>query len=464
MRGKLFSSGDVFRDFGIIELSELVKDYSDLKTNYLEINSELTEDVLFKKVKEALIKRKELEFLNEFKKTKEYKTGASEEFILREKKKYLNTNLISFPFMRNSPKWGNLGGIKEHLKKQDKVYENIKLLISLFFSEQNKNHHEKYEYSDEICSICNQNNAPELDFTKARIVSSSLYPLTGGEKSDFANYGNESIKLCFSCEFLALLAYLNNITTSGSLFYSRNLILTKELNAIFKLNKNILTNEEILKKIMSFNKLNFNEFKFVFESNQFTPEYLNTYSAESLLIFYKTKRIIENFHFDGNKIKVKGEKILIQNLRSENYKYVQSVLLSHLIKKNETYSTIHNLQQYIKFLLITGGDMKNISTSDTWKSGKKLGIELLKGDRDGGKVTRLSLKLIQLMKANDRNTLLEEILHVLMVNKMEIPFKMTKQIIDGSENELHLYIGTFIEGLNNKSENTKNKGENDEEN
>lgn len=100
------------------------------------------------------------------------------------------------------------------------------------------------------------------------------------------------------------------------------------------------------------------------------------------------------------------------------------------------------------------GDVEKDNTGNRkfFISGKELGRLL-----DDEKTKKLTLKLIQLLQGNDRTTLLEEMMRVLVMNQVEIPGFMSEMIMKGSDDDLHLGVGSFIEGLNSKAKEKSNK-------
>jgi len=417
MSYKLFISGDIFHDYGLLQLSELVNGCK-VEKNHIEFEK-IDEEMLFKNLGNTLTSN-DLE--------SEKKENA----------------IISFKYFNNSAKFGITNAKCDDGKKQDAIYSNIKKQISLLWREIKSEYNNIYEYK-ETCSICHQHKAPDFDFDaveekKKRLFSNSLYPLAGSQKSDKANFKNENIKICFTCELLGLLSLAKYLKASNNVFYSKDLFLNQELSKIFESTKDFLSNEALLKKLINYSKIDIKEYKVKYEtkSNKYELAYINSHQLQDLLIFIKLKKIVEQFNG------LKGQEFLYNLLRQKNYASVKATLLTCIFVKDNNSETIYNLQLYLKFIMIIMEE--KVSTENAYYSGKTLGARL-----DDEKIKRLSLKLIQLLKADDKTTILQELLHILTVNQVEFPVCLSKNVmVANSDNELHLYIGSLIEGLNGK--------------
>lgn len=442
---KVFITGEIFHDFGLLQLHDLLnqikKDTCLLTENYIEFSS-FDETELFKLVRDALEYRQS--------------QGDNDEAESGDKDKL---KLICFPYMRNSPKvGGNIAG--DNSDDKQKVFdENLKESIRLFLNESRGIYENKFAYqNEEKCSICFINPAPMKDFSGdkilERIPSNSLYPLMGEKGSDKSNYRNESIQICFTCEFLALLSLIQYINTvrGNSIFFSRNLKFNHQLNHIMRmhLKQGILSEQNKLKKLLNYSKANIKEFQFKYKQNQFNIEYLHSHSIQKLLNYFLFKDTIENFYFGRNVSRAN----ILKEIKQGNYGLVKGILLANIIFiKDSTFDadgTYYNLKNYMEFLKISGGERMNAHENNEMKTKQfyVTGKELKGAIADDEKVKKLTLKLIQLLQGNDRTTLLEEIMRVLIINQATIPSFTSEVIMRSSEDDLHLHVGSFIEGLN----------------
>lgn len=416
MSYKLYISGDIFHDFGLLQFSELIAGCK-VHKNYIEFD-EIDENGLFDNLIITL-KNNDLE---------------------SEKK---DNPIVTFKYFNNSSKFGVTNAkCKDGQGKQEAIFSNFKKQISIILNEIKTQYNDDYEY-DEICSICHSHKAPDKDFNAKennieRILSNSLYPLLGSQKSDKANFKTENIKICFTCEFLALLSLIKYLKAFNNVFYSKDLFFNQELAKIFDSTKEFLSNESFLKKLLNYSRQDIKEYKVKYESNKYELAYISIYQLIDLLKFIRLKRVIEQFHG------LKGQEFLYNLLRQKAYTSVKTTLLTCIFIKDNDRETLYNLQLYLKFIKIIMEE--KMSTEKVYNTGKMLGSKL-----DDEKKKRLSLKLIQLLKADDKSTILQELLHTLVVNQIEFPSELSENVIvANSENSLHLYIGSFIEGLNGK--------------
>lgn len=434
MNHRLFITGEIFHDFGLLQLYEFLNHLTTcrLADNFIEFSS-FDETELFNLIRKALEDR-------------QASVKADEE----ESGDKGKIKLINFPYMRNSPKFGgNIPGDN----KQKTFDENLKETIRLFVNEARGGYENKFGYENgEKCSICFINPAPLKDFSGDRVPCNSLYPLMGEKNSDKSNYRKESIQICFTCEFLALLSLIKHINTikNNSIFFSRSLKFNYQLNRIMLLKQGILSEANKLRKLLNYSKANIKEFQFKYKQNQFNIEYLHSHSIEKLLNYFLFKDIIENFRFGRNA----SPSIVLKEIKQGNYGLVKGILLANIVYiKDSSFDadgTRYNLKNYLEFLKISGGKkMSGLENNETKnKQFFAVGKELKGFIADGEKVKKLTLKLIQLLQGNDRTTLLEEIMRVLIINQATIPSFTSEMIMRSSEDDLHLYVGSFIEGLN----------------
>jgi len=211
------------------------------------------------------------------------------------------------------------------------------------------------------------------------------------------------------------------------------------LYKIIESTSGVLNDEEVLKKLLNYSKLDIKEYKVKYDANKYDLAYASSHQIQDLLNFISLKKIIDQYN------NLKGKDFLYNLLRQKNYASVKATLLTCIFVKDNDSASIYNLQLYLKFIIIIMEE--KVSAKNAYDSGKKLGKEL--GDE---KVKRLSLKLIQLLRTDDRSAILQELFHILTVNQVPFPDYLSDNIMAAdSENALHLYLGRFIEGLNNKT-------------
>lgn len=434
MNYRLFITGEIFHDFGLLQLYTYLKTLTTakLESNYIEFpdfDANRLFDLIFDDLK--LLK-------------------PSEENVKENENSEKKLKLINFPYIRNSFKFGY--NIPDKKNMQNGFNENLKKLIGIFKQEIQGEYNPIYEY-DALCNNCYRHRAPkkEQDPPRNRIISNAMYPLTGEENSDRSNYCKGDINICFSCEFIALLSLVKYISTGkdNSIFYSRDLKFNFNFNKIMRSKKKILSEPNKLKNLLIYGKAHIKEFEFKFEGGLFNLVYLGSHNIQKLIDFLYLKRIIQNFRF-GRGI---SENIIFKEIKQGNLGLVKGILLSRIVFSDDNgfneKETQNNLHNYLEFIKISGGKkMGATENNDTqfkafYISGKKLRAEM-----DSEKAKKLTLKLIQLLQGNDRTTLLEEIIRALILNQVEIPAFASDTIIRSSEDDLHLSVGSFIEGLN----------------
>lgn len=275
-RVRYYLSGDVIHDVGIVSLVFLLEDfkrsYSNsinfvLQKNYLDVDyldSEkftkyITEEILFNIFKSR--KKEELEKLFEI---SEYNNLTYGNFVLEvtnklKDEKKLSSILkdyenISFPYMRNSKKYGTNEKNTNFKKRQD----TFKILVNIV-QESNikikRNDLSNYKVKNNLCEVCNLNKTTDLDldFTE-RKDSKLLFTFKGSEESGFKNNGRaKGSNICFQCEFLNLMALLYiNLRKPKNIIYINNLIDMKNINKVLNIKEKNFSEKELIRYLGKF--------------------------------------------------------------------------------------------------------------------------------------------------------------------------------------------------------------------
>ncbi|MGX7418964.1 hypothetical protein ACWOFR_09135 [Carnobacterium gallinarum] len=246
---KLYSSGDIVRDTGLLYFYRLLREINEqnqsilqpkLALNYLEfqlpteeefdleaalfnqiINVELyqtfIQDLSAEKIDPVLINEWKQSSLGELR-TNLLKAKIPTKQIDKIMKK---SETIYFPYLRNSGKFG------ANAQSVQNFHRNLKTFIQLFFSRLQGESKEREFYGEgRVCGICHLEHAGVYDIThkyaadiveslpeKQRIYrtdSKYLYTFQGSQNNTFSNYADyqQDSAICFSCEFFNLFFLL----------------------------------------------------------------------------------------------------------------------------------------------------------------------------------------------------------------------------------------------------------------
>lgn len=459
---KLYISGDVIRDIGIIKLYDLLKTIgieANLERNYLEfskfspevLTNYIINNILLKsyislqdeEIKELLEEKNlTIEKAIEIIKTTDIKANVKEEII-----KGLSN--VRFPYMRNSTKFGING--KGNTLERFKEYLN-KLIILVIEGNINikENNLSEYKVKKEVCNICNINHTTELDFTlEERADSKLLFMFKGTVESTFKQNGKSTNNICFECEFLNLMAILYiNLDRPVTLAYVNNLVDLHYVNYKIMLKRKMYSDTEFY-KIISKNKINtLRLYDFTIDTNK--GILLNSTSIiefTELLLRIELLDLINKYNFSNEAVNKRNlSKTLIEN---KLYMKVKELLLRNIIFIDSSRTiddryTVDNIKSYIRFInRISQGVINKMEYKMPFlEAGKSLSFKM-----DDAKKKNLSFKLIQLLQTEDRKQILTTIMQVMISYSLEVKRGLVEGITKSDSLRLHENIGVFIEEL-----------------
>lgn len=432
---RFYRTGEVVTDIGIIAfksfLEEMKLKYNvdlsiKLENNYLEISkienfSNIYTNFIWEKLKEKSDQQKEKE---------KEKEGENKEIFL--------------PYLRNSGKFGKNSGSEKTAKENfEKLIDVVILLITGNIDEVK----EKYKLEDK-CTVCRNHITTGQDINnKERKISKYTYSFLGRERNTFSNYGKENIRVCFMCEFL----YLNFLIFVNMGNY--NILFTENLKELefFNYKMNLFrdfTEIGFYKKMIEYNKRDFKIYRMNTDPNKgIIIKLVNILDFKKLIEHLKSMYIIEKFN-----IKTGDKSNLKKQIEMNNIGYVKEFLLSNIFVSEGYLQKIENIQLFLKFLTIGGKIMEEKNYDVFFTCGQVLSQEIgLDSEGKKSSQERVAFKLIKLMQSDNRARILEEIMHLLVVNKVKIPFKFSEVIMKSDRDNMHYALGRFIEGLmNNK--------------
>ncbi|MGL5616480.1 MAG: hypothetical protein ACRDD2_09695 [Sarcina sp.] len=383
---RLYSSGDMVRNLGIIGLKIFIEqfkgfdeNYKDIEVNllknYLEfdfINPEeftkfITEKILF----DIFLNQKRKDFVPKIFTEEEYKSlnflnfveEATKKLSLKEKelKEVLKSfEGIRFPYLRNSSKYG-LNGKDNSFKK---VQNNFQLLFQL--TEQGninvkKENFKNYQVNEGVCDICNINKTTNLDLNfSERTDSKLIFLFKGAEESGFRNNGkSNSSKICFECEFLNLITLLYiNLKKPSNLIYVNNLKEMNYLNHNLKLFERNFTEKELIKYLAKFQSKDLLLYRIVIDTNKGIILTLNkTIDTNWIMKEIKINDLIDRFKIDRETERKRNKGRYFLN--NKNLVGLDRWFLSNLIgtvdeDSKSTVNKLTNLNIYYEFLNIKG--------------------------------------------------------------------------------------------------------------
>lgn len=484
---KFFRTGEVVADIGILYLYDILQDMNSkndiniqLKSNYLTIdllNPEIlcqyildheVFQVFLQGISNELIKKglyvETIKGLN----TSNFLQEIQESSILSEKDKITYTDRFNrkyFPYIRNSHKYGANSQSEENFRRC------FRELIKLVFQINNKDEEKQreilkdYKPIEENCMICHKNISTRLDIThkteeRIRINSKYNYSFFGAEQSTFANYGEAKNNICFECEFLNLmfLLYINR-KRPQVLGYTDDLYMLRYINDKLMIKKRLYKDTSFQLKLGKMKGQAIRQYDVITDSNKgIILTFHSLINYEELVKNTELIYIVDNYNYSGDTVKSKdrGKK----NIKNSNYEGLRDILLTNLIylDKDIPNDRISNIKAYQRFIRLIAsskegdGDMEDKGFSFL---GEALGKTMYSSTEDGVKDNKknIALRITNMLKADDREGIFNFIIHLIVINGIEIPYDFSKNILQSTKNQFHFYIGRFLEGF------LKKKGE-----
>jgi len=355
------------------------------------------------------------------------------------------------PYLRNSSKFGgNSEGSREpYVNFRKNLEEQLKIIFDMLNSQDKPKSLNKYNPTKK-CSICNRFYSTEYDINnkkhyqdknKERKVSKYIYSFLGSENNTFSNYTNRNIEICFVCEFLVVLFLLYIYRNENRyIIYSNNLQLLDFINY----RSTILTELNdigILRKLSDFNDYNMKIYKTNIDRNKgVILDFVKNLDVKKIKSTIKNIALINEYNTNWS-----NRENLKKAIFSENYNQVKSFFLNNINDEN-IFKMVQNLSVYLKYI---GGNEMSEEYQGWYKKGVELGNKVISGNKDEKSTQKIAFKLIKLLQSMDRSTLLDEIMHLFVVNKIDLPYKISNIIMEKDKDELHYAVGKLIEGLLN---------------
>ncbi|SJS75878.1 hypothetical protein [Clostridioides difficile] len=483
IKAKFYRSGDIVRDIGIVYFYELLMDLKnklekngyklkftcELNRNYLSLESEenidpeyisdyILENQLFKVFKNG--KKEALEkifnnidnltyvnFIEELDKSSA--TAKQKEDI---KKDFKNRR---FPYVRNSGKYG----LNTSLENMEINVKNIVDTVIKSNIEIDKIDLEQYEEKDSVCNVCNINKTTKLDIDlRERKDSKYNFLFRGAEKSGFKRSGQVESNICFECEFFNLMCLLYiNLKRPMVFAYTNDLRELAFLNHKIMLKRKMYSDKSFYKKLLHEKISSIRLYRFDIDTNKgIILKFDSIIEYKELLKKIELIDIIDNYNFSREPGNTRNlGKRMIDNGNLSNLKELLLDNISVLKQSTGTsremdfVSSSYNIGLYIKLCwIVDGGEeykMKNYMERNLIYS--RVGKDLFNKMTDESRRKNFSMKVIQLLKSNDRAQLFQTIMHVLVSNGILIGEGFVEGIMQSSELELNTNVGIFIQEI-----------------
>ncbi|AYD22100.1 TPA: hypothetical protein SOL98_000103 [Clostridioides difficile] len=483
IKAKFYRSGDIVRDIGIVYFYELLMDLKnelekndyklkftcELNRNYLSLESAeyidpkyisdyILENQLFKVFKNG--KKEALEkifnnidnltyvnFIEELDKSSA--TAKQKEDI---KKDFKNRR---FPYVRNSGKYG----LNTSLENMETNVKNIVDTVIKSNIEIDKIDLEQYEEKDSVCNVCNINKTTKLDIDlRERKDSKYNFLFRGAEKSGFKRSGQVESNICFECEFFNLMCLLYiNLKRPMVFAYTNDLRELAFLNHKIMLKRKMYSDKSFYKKLLHEKISSIRLYRFDIDTNKgIILKFDSIIEYKELLKKIELIDIIDNYNFSREPGNTRNlGKRMIDNGNLSNLKELLLDNISVLKQSTGTsremdfVSSSYNIGLYIKLCwIVDGGEeykMKNYMESNLIYS--RVGKDLFNKMTDESRRKNFSMKVIQLLKSNDRTQLFQTIMHVLVSNGILIGEGFVEGLMQSSELELNTNVGLFIQEI-----------------
>lgn len=425
---RFYRTGEVVTDIGIIAFKNLLEEMCEreklnfsisLENNYLEV----------KEIEDFPVK-----YTNFIWKKLQEKKDEQEEIKKEDKGTFV-------PYLRNSGKFGANAG------SETVARENFKKLINLVGHITRKETEVLAEYGrqEDTCSICKTHHTTKIDINeKERKTSKYIYSFLGSEQNSYSNYGKENIKVCFVCEFL----YLNFLIFANMGNY--NIVYTESLKELdfFNYKINLFKDTSDLgfyQKMVEFNKRNLKVYRMNPDPNKgIMMKLISNTNFGELITNMRRVYLLERFSIkSGDRTNLKRQ------IEVKNNEYVKEYLLSKIFEPEGERQKVENVTIFLKFIKTGGKIMEERNFDDFFFKGQNLSAKLKADDAKTTAQERIAFRLIKLMQSDNRARILEEIMHLLVVNKIEIPFKFSEVVMKADRDNLHYAVGRFIEGIMN---------------
>ncbi|MDM9957826.1 hypothetical protein QVA99_05055 [Clostridioides difficile] len=486
IKAKFYRSGDIVRDIGIVYFYELLMDLKnelekndyklkftcELNRNYLSleyaeyidpkyISDYILENQLFKVFKNG--KKETLEkifsnidnltyvnFIEELDKssaTEKQKEGIKKDFKNRR-----------FPYVRNSGKYG-LNTSLENMETNVKRIVDTVIKSNIEIDEIDKLDLTQYEEKDSVCNVCNINKTTKLDIDlRERKDSKYNFLFRGAEKSGFKRSGQVESNICFECEFFNLMCLLYiNLKRPMVFAYTNDLRELAFLNHKIMLKRKMYSDKSFYKKLLHEKISSIRLYRFDIDTNKgIILKFDSIIEYKELLKKIELIDIIDNYNFSrepgntrnlGKKMIDNGNLSNLKELLLDNISVLRQ--LTGTSREMDFVSSSYNIGLYIKLCwIVDGGEeykMKNYMESNLIYS--RVGKDLFNKMTDESRRKNFSMKVIQLLKSNDRTQLFQTIMHVLVSNGILIGEGFVEGLMQSSELELNTNVGLFIQEI-----------------
>nr|UWI49058.1 hypothetical protein NZ312_13165 [Clostridioides difficile] len=480
IKAKFYRSGDIVRDIGIVYFYELLMDLKnelekndcnlkftcELNRNYLSleyiepkyISNYILENQIFNVFKNGkketlekifnnvdnLIYENFIEELDKASATETQKESIRKDFKNRR-----------FPYVRNSGKYG----LNTSLENMETNIENLVDTVIRSNIEIDEIDLSQYEEKDSMCNICNINKTTKLDIDlRERKDSKYNFLFRGAEKSGFKKSGQVESNICFECEFFNLMCLLYiNLKRPIVFGYTNDLRELAFLNHKIMLKRKMYSDKSFYKKLLHEKISSIRLYRFDIDTNKgIILKFDSIIEYKELLKKIELMDIIDNYNFSREAGSTKSlAKKMIDNGNLSNLKELLLDNISVLKQSTGTsremdfLSSSYNISSYIKLCWIVDGEeeykMKNHMESNLIYS--RVGKDLFNKMTDESRRKNFSMKVIQLLKSNDRTQLFQTIMHVLVSNGVLIGEGFVEGIMQSSELELNTNVGLFIQEI-----------------
>lgn len=375
------------------------------------------------------------------------------------------------PYIGNSSKYGS-----RNSQSEENFHKNFNELVRLVFELNSKELDEqiqildKYKPSEDICCICHSVYSTKFDIThrcgqSPRKVSKYNYMFMGAENNTFNNYGKDQSSVCFVCEFLNLMFLLYfSLKQPKILSYVDSLRNIDFFNS--KINNLMILYDErgFYKKLSQYNAKNILLYSIQPDSKKgLILKMEQAMKYEEYIKQIELYHIINQFSISSDSSINKQE--LKKMIISRNYRSIKDILLSILqyfdrkdghrtLNVTKTLSNIKLLLEVLKMEYDQKGENNLSKNYETFfYAGKNLGKKIPSEAKN-----TLGFKLIQMLKADNRDGIVKLLYHYFIANNVPIPVCFSKGILDVEDPiELTYNVGVFLEGffINKKEEEKK---------
>ena len=354
------------------------------------------------------------------------------------------------PYVRNSGKYGlntSLKNMKDNIETLTKIIIESNISIS-------ENDLVEYKPTDDICSVCNINKTTKLDINlKERIDSKYNFLFRGAEKSGFKNNGTSSSAICFECEFFNLMClFYISLKRPVAFAYTNNLKEMKFANYKIMLDRKLSNDKGFYKKLVQDNISSLKIYDFNIDTNKgIILNFNSIVDYKDLLKSIELIDSVDKYIFSRESATMKRiAKTMIKNNALISLK---ELLLSNIIVIKEgngtrdidKFSTYNNINEYLYCLYIVYGKEANKlfkSNSIYSKAGSRMSVHM-----DETRRKNFVFKILQMLKTNDRDGILQTIMHTLAAYNVPIEKGFVEGIMKSEEIELNTNIGLFLQEL-----------------